>query len=567
MRTLVPLSLRSRFLLLVLLGALIPLGLVGYWLSRSARQSGERLVRERLEASLLDIVNSVGGQWASHRSLLLDLAENVAVLAALREGRSLTDGPDVAARRGLQQAWAGAADVATEAMFRDRAGGVIGRLPSAEELPAPSSAAVGLAALPHSIAIRDPGSGAPLGTLEVQLRTERLLPAGLLISGVGGAMLALFDDRTGAPLAPLPLEAESFSLPRFTWMGDDWISVERRLREPPLRLALAGPVGPVTRPFEQAARRGLLAIVLVAVLAFGLVTVLTRRFTRSLVHLADAADAVSHGDLSRRADEKGPPEIKGTARAFNSMTESLSRTLQKLSQREAVAAVGEFAASLAHEVRNPLTAVRMDLQLTRHKVEGQPEAQALVDHALSEIDRLNNSVSGALRVARSGHTSPGRVDLREPLEAAARAARPRFDEREAKLDYVPPETPVWVRADAGAIEQLVLNLLLNAADSLEPGGRAALTVQLSADGSTVSVSDEGRGIAPEDLGKVFDAFYSTKDEGTGLGLAVARRIARAHGSELLVESELGASTTFRFALPWEPESQPSATVTNPRSHP
>jgi len=76
MRALVPLSLRSRFLLLVLLGAVIPLGLVGYWLSRSARQSGERLVRERLEASLLDVVNSVGGQWGSHRSSLLDLAEN-----------------------------------------------------------------------------------------------------------------------------------------------------------------------------------------------------------------------------------------------------------------------------------------------------------------------------------------------------------------------------------------------------------------------------------------------------------------------------------------------------------
>ncbi len=566
MRAPVPLSLRSRFLLLVLLGAVIPLGLVGYWLSRSARQSGERLVRERLEASLLEVVNSVGGQWGGHRSSLLDLAENTAVLAALREGRRLSDGSNAAALRGLDRAWARAADITTEAIFRDRAGAVIGSLPSAEQPPASTSAA-GLAALPHSIAIRDPSSGAELGTLEVQLRTERLLPAGLLTSGVGGAVLALFDGRTGTPLAPLPLEAESFSLARFTWMGDDWITVERRLREPPLRLALAGPVGPVTRPFEQAARRGLLALALVAVLAFGLATVLTRRFTRSLVRLADAADAVSHGDLSRRADEKGPPEIKGTARAFNSMTESLSRTLQKLTQREAVAAVGEFAASLAHEVRNPLTAVRMDLQLTRHKVEGQPEALALVEHALSEIDRLNKSVSGALRVARSGHTSPGRVDLREPLEAAAQAARPRFDEREASLDYVPPDTPVWVRADAGAIEQLVLNLLLNAADSLEPGGRAALMMEDSTDGTTVSVRDEGCGIAPEDLGKVFDAFYSTKDEGTGLGLAVAQRIARAHGGELLVESELGAGTTFRFSLPLGREDRPWATVTNPRSRP
>ena len=124
-----------------------------------------------------------------------------------------------------------------------------------------------------------------------------------------------------------------------------------------------------------------------------------------------------------------------------------------------------------------------------------------------------------------------------------------------------------MRADAGAIEQLVLNLLLNAADSMEPNGRAALTMEHSTDGATVCVRDEGRGIAPDDLGKVFDAFYSTKDEGTGLGLAVAQRIARAHGSELIVESELGAGTTFRFSLPMEHEDGPPVTVTNPPSRP
>ena len=557
MRALVSLSLRSRFLLLVLLGVMIPLGLVGVWLSRSARQSGEDLVRERLEASLLDIVNSAGFRWQSHRSSLLDLAENRAVLTALREGRGLMETSDAAALKGLEQAWENAAGIAAGATFLDLGGQVIGRLPSAQELEGPSSTTGGFNDLPHSIAIHDPGSGKRLGMLEARLRIERLLPPGLLISGVSGSMLALFDDRTGAPLAPLPVEPEFFSLRRVTWIGGDWISVERRLREPPLRLALAGPVGPVTRPFEQAARRGMLALLLVAVGAFGLTILLTRRFTRSLVHLAEAADAVSHGDLSRRAEEGGPPEIRGMARAFNSMTESLGRTLQKLTQREALAAVGEFAASLAHEVRNPLTSVRMDLQLTRHKVSNQPEARALVDHALAEIDRLNESVSGFLRVARSGHASPGRVDLRAPLEAAVRAAQPRFEEQQARLEYLASATPIWATAHGGAIEQLVLNLLLNAADSLEPGGRAALTLEASKHGASVSVSDDGHGIAPADLAKIFEPFFSTKDEGTGLGLAIAQRIARAHGSELQVESDLGDGTTFHFNLPVEPQVQPS----------
>jgi signal transduction histidine kinase len=558
------LSLRSRFLLLVLLGAVIPLGLMGYWLSRSARQSGERLVRERLEASLLEIVNSVGSQWGGHRSALLDVAEHPVVVAALRAGRGLRETSDVAGLQALDRAWSAAAGVAAEATVRDRGDEVVGRLPLLEEREEASPGAGGIAPLPQSIVIRDPRSGEELGTLEVMLRTERLLPPGVMISGVGGAMLVLFDDRSGTPLAPLPLEAESFGRPRFTYMGDDWITVVRRLREPPLRFVLAGPVGSMTRPFEEAARRGTLALLVVAVVAFGLATLLTRRFTRSLHQLADAAESVSHGDLSRRAEEEGPPEIKGMARAFNSMTESLSRTLQKLTQREAAAAVGEFAASLAHEVRNPLTSVSMDLQLTRHKVDDHPEARELVDRALSEIERLNESVGGFLQIARSGQARPSRVDLRVPLDAAVRAARPRFDERETRLEYSSSEAPVWVTADGGAIEQLVLNLLLNAADSLEPGGRAGLTVELSNGVAEVRVWDEGRGIVAEDLARIFDAFYSTKDEGTGLGLAVAQRIARAHGSELRVESEVGVGTTFRFLLPLEPAGEDGSTVTNPR---
>jgi signal transduction histidine kinase len=565
MLTRISLSLRSRFLLLVLLGAVIPLGLVGYWLSRSARQSGEQLVRERLEASLLEIVNSVGSQWGSHRSALLDLAEDPVVVAAVREGRGLQESADAAALRRLERAWTAAADVATEATLYDRSGDVVGRLPYAEEREVSLPVIGSLSPLPHSIAIRDPNSGAQLGTLEVMLRTERLLPPGVMISGVGGAMLVLFDDRSGAALAPLPLEPESFAQPRFNYMGDDWISVVHRLREPRLRFALAGPVGSMTRPFEEAARRGTLALLLVALFAFVLATLLTRRFTRSLLQLADAADAVSHGDLCRRAEEHGPPEIKGMARAFNSMTESLSRTLQKLTQREAAAAVGEFAASLAHEVRNPLTAVSMDLQLTRHRLVDQPDACELVDHALSEIERLNESVDGVLRVARSGQASPDRVDLRAPLAAAVRAARPRLDSRGARLEYDPFDAPILATADAGAIEQLVLNLLLNAADSLEPGGRAGLTVEVVNGAAEIRVWDEGRGIPTEDLAKIFDAFYSTKDEGTGLGLAVAQRIARAHGSELRVESEPGVGTTFRLVLPLEAQDESEATVTKRQS--
>jgi len=198
------------------------------------------------------------------------------------------------------------------------------------------------------------------------------------------------------------------------------------------------------------------------------------------------------------------------------------------------------------------------LQLTRAKVDDQADAVELVDHAIAEIDRLNASVDGFLRVARSGRASPARIDMRVPLEAAVHAAHPRFAEKNALLEYSDSNAPIWISADGGALEQLLLNLLLNAADSLQPEGRAGVRAEVRDERVEIVVWDEGRGIAPEQLERIFEPFFSTKDEGTGLGLAVAQRVARAHGSELRVESGPGVGTTFRFSLPLEPSDSPAS---------
>jgi signal transduction histidine kinase len=534
---------------------------MGLWLTRSARRSGEDLVRARLEASLAETVEAAGRQWTLSQSALLDLGDSQAVQAALREGRRLTEIAEAGLLEQLEGLWIAVVGFVASAEIRDLRGDVAGRLPADLGLEGGEPTAQPFGLLPHALAIRGRFAGERLGTLEVQLRTETLLPAGVVTAGLGGSVLALFDARSGNPLVPLSIDPKLFDAERFSWLGDEWLAVERRVGEPPLRFVMAGPLGPVTQPFKQAARRGTLALIAAVILAFVLATLFTRRLTRSLEHLSEAAAGVSRGDLSRRAEEQGPPEVQGTARAFNSMTESLQRMLEKLSQQEAVAAVGEFAASLAHEVRNPLTSVSVDLQRTQRKIETQPEeARALVERALGEIERLNESVSDFLRVARSGQVSLGSVDLRLPLEAAVRAAEPHFRTKGARLEYAAPAEPIWVRADVGALEQLVLNLLLNAAEALEAGGRAGLAVEGNEDSARVLVWDDGKGIAREDLARVFDPFFSTKDEGTGLGLSIARRIARAHGSELELQSTPGVATTFRFALPIEAR-EPTPIVT------
>jgi two-component system sensor histidine kinase HydH len=390
----------------------------------------------------------------------------------------------------------------------------------------------------------------------VRLRVEGLLPPGFLAHGVGGSVPAIFDEETGASLVPTSIERTLFQRDRFTWLGDEWVTEERVSPEPRLRFVLASPIEPVTAPYDRAARRGALAILLAVALTFGLVTVFSRRLMRPLDRLVAAAGTVASGDLSVRVEESGPPGVRDTARAFNAMSATLDETLKELSRKEANAAVGEFAADLAHEVRNPLTAIRTDLQRAQRKLSGDPgAAHALLQRAEGSVDRLNATVSDFLRVARSGTVSPSPCDLRGPIGGAVRASEPQRLEKGCPLHYEEPHRPIEVLGDPDALQGMFLNLLLNAVEAVEPGTPLGVRLYRDARGEgdasakvVVEVWDRGPGIPDEVKASLFDPFVTTKAEGTGLGLAIASRVAQAHGSELIVERRPG-ETLFRIALP------------------
>lgn len=545
-----PPGLRTSFLVILLLGAVLPLGVVGWWVTRTTQTSGQELLRTRLEQSLGDMVQTVGANWVELRSNLLALSESEVVRSALGEGRAIDSSSDDAAWQELESAWATAGQAIEQVTFYDLDGELRGSLPPQDRTRPSAATGVASSVLPLRMAVYDRGASGRIGTMEVRLRTSSLLPSDLVLPGLGGSVLALFDASGRTPLLPLTIEPELLESDRFTWAGETWLAVRDTLYEPPLQLALSAPLGALGQPFELAARRGLIALLVVAAGAFLLALLATRRITMPLKRLADGADTVSHGNLDSAVAESGPDEIRRVASAFNSMTENLRRTLQELSQRESLAAVGEFAASLAHEVRNPLTAIRLDLERAQKHIGEGERASTLVDHALGEVRRLDASVTDALRLARSGQLSPVTLDLRQPLEAAYRAAEPSFRSRGAKLQPLAlPADPVWTKGDAGALEQLFLNLLLNAADALSTGEQAGVDLMREAGHISLSIWDRGKGIAPDAIERIFEPFYSTTPEGTGLGLPIARRIARAHGGELEIESTPGEGTTARVSLP------------------
>lgn len=531
---------RTRFLLVVLLGVLIPLALIGAWLAHSGQRSAEQMLREQLEGALADAATDVGHRWIDMRGQLLDLGEDPAVISALRAG---DDPLGTSAPPELREIWSSLEETAEAVEFTGPDGAPIARLGrDVVTVPVAGGSGTTWVRLP----LFDPG-GERVGSMDVRLRLAALLPAAYLSVGLDRIRAVL--NESGAPLGPLNMDPALLMRPGFVWAAEDWMAVHRRIAEPSLVLALAAPIAPASLPFADAAGRGMWALLLVSGCGFLLALLLTRRITNPLERLADAADSVARGELDRRVKEDGPGEIRRLGVAFNTMTRSLQRTLRRLSQQEAAAAIGSFAASLAHEVRNPLSAVRLDLERAREKVSGGDRVATLLDRALQQIDRLDATVSGSLRIARSGNVPMTPLDIRDPISAAVAAARPEFAARGARLDPSMPPDALMVHGNSAALEQLLLNLLLNAAAALPAQGSASVEARLLDDAVEITVRDDGPGITREELERVFDPFYTTRKDGTGLGLTIVRRIADAHGAELYIESEPGMGTTIRLSLP------------------
>jgi signal transduction histidine kinase len=545
--------LRTGFLAAVLLGAIVPMALVGLWLVQSTQRSAEVLVRERLQETLADLALETSVNWGRERGRLLRLAESVEVRELL--ARDVAEGPGATWNgtlpSGLADLWDGLEGVVQRAVIRDGDDRV--RLELDRETPGETARLpLESALLSVQLPVHAAASGDRLGAVEAWIPAASLIPGAVVVPGVGGSVFALFDPSDGTSLLPLPMEPEVFHADRFEWRGEGWVTARRRLYEPPLVLALAAPLGAFSQPFEQAGRRGLIALIVVGVLAFLLVGLASRRLTRPLAALAEGAGDVTAGRLERDVAEEGPDEVFRVAQAFNAMTASLRRTLDRLSQQEALAAMGEMAASLAHEVRNPLTAIRLDLQRAERRLEGAEAdegARDLVQRALQELQRLDESVSEALQMARAGRVAYGPLKLAEPLGAALHAAAPAFRQKGVELEADPdPGRGVQVTGDAATLKQLFLNLLLNAAEALEEGGRAGVRVEGIGDRVRVSVWDQGPGIPPELRDRVLEPFFSTRPEGTGLGLTIARRIAHAHGGDLEIESRPGGGTVVTAIL-------------------
>jgi signal transduction histidine kinase len=368
-----------------------------------------------------------------------------------------------------------------------------------------------------------------------------ILPADSL-QLVAGAALRIRNRDNGETIGGILSAGDSVGV----------VSVASSLADPALDFELAASDENYVQPFSDAARIGLLTLVAVALFALILTSFLTRRLTGSVEEMVVAAGAVADGDLDRSVTGRGANEIQRLAAAFNTMTESLRRTLRELSRREALAAVGQFAAAISHEVRNALTAVRLDLQRLSER-NTNADDRALIQRMLGNARRLDSIVTGSLRVARTDPATMRSLVLEGVVRASMTAAAPVFHESGTRMELVPGHAEgLRVRGDAGALEQMLVNLLINAAQAMSPGGVARVSITREVERAFVRVADEGSGIPHEVLARMGEPFLSSRPQGTGLGFAIARQIAGGHGGEVSVVSSGASGTVVQVSLPLEP---------------
>jgi signal transduction histidine kinase len=337
-------------------------------------------------------------------------------------------------------------------------------------------------------------------------------------------------------------------------------------------------LGPVARikvvlsraPALEAERALERALALLAGLGLGLAILLgaivSRWITRPVEALTDAARRIASGEFELAVREKASGEVGELVSAFNRMSLELRKTTQQLVGAERVAAWQEVARRLAHEIKNPLTPIRMSLETLLAASRSQdPRFEALFKESasavLEEVERLGRIVDEFSQFARLPKPQLSRVDLAELVRQVLtfQAAPSQGIEIQREL-----QPGVLVRADRDQLVQVLLNLLKNAEQALTGGGRIRVGVEGKAGKALLRVDDSGPGIPAENRPRIFEPYFTTKEGGSGLGLAIARRICQEHGGELglMSEHQPGWGTTFVLELPREFEQPPTESASN-----
>ncbi len=247
-------------------------------------------------------------------------------------------------------------------------------------------------------------------------------------------------------------------------------------------------------------------------------------------------------------------ELTGAVTSAQDVTQ-IRKLERALARKERLAALGEMAAVLAHEIRNPLGGIQLYAGVLGRSSSLSDEEHGVVEKLSKGVVGLNKLVEDMLAFAREIVANRIRQDVRLPVEGSLEQAGVELESKNIIIEKVGWERPLEAPVDGDLLRRAMLNLLLNAAEAVEDGGRVVVSGRFETVNGrrslVLEVNDDGRGLSPEEADQIFNPFYTTKAKGTGLGLAVVSRIAAAHGGEVKARARAEGGATFALRLPAE----------------
>ncbi|MBT0651591.1 sensor histidine kinase [Geomobilimonas luticola] len=306
--------------------------------------------------------------------------------------------------------------------------------------------------------------------------------------------------------------------------------------------------------------RRLVATSLVFMLGIFLTFYLARRYTRPIHRLAENVKRVSAGDLSVTFPVETRDEIGDLAESFNEMVGKLREreALEKrLYEAEHLSKVGQLASGIAHEIRNPLNYISLAIDHLKSDIlsdcseQRRKEAETLTDKIKEEVRRANYMVLNFMNYGRPLKLRITTFAYPHLVEKVVPLLREKLDEQKIAIVTDMPDDLPPMQADQELLRNCLFNFVTNAGQAMHDGGRITLGARYDGERNVflLTCTDQGKGIAPEELDKIFQPYFTTKEAGIGLGLAITERIVKEHGGEITVASSLGEGTTFTMVLP------------------
>jgi signal transduction histidine kinase len=337
-------------------------------------------------------------------------------------------------------------------------------------------------------------------------------------------------------------------------------------------------LSPITHDIQEVTFKAVGISSAIFLVGLGIIFIITLRMTKPIERLTLAARRIEEGDLKYRVSIHRDDEIGSLATAFDQMAERLLQREKELKDSQAIlrradrlSSLGLLTAGLAHEIRNPLVAIRTFTQLLPERYDDAEFREGFQGLALKEVDRICGLINDLLSFARPSKPNVAPENVNDVVDNIARILETQAKEKNVEVvRRLSSDLPkVWI--DREQMKQVFMNLILNAIQAMKNGGSIVIATSLSAKSDAelireyvqIEIRDTGIGIPPENLEQIFDPFFTSKDEGSGLGLAVSHQIVQEHGGFVTVDSTVGKGTSFFVHVPI---GKPMRPTTNGHAH-